>query len=144
MKYASRLQRVYRFAGALVIAGAFFGGAATLAGSRVHAESRPFAPGEPACVDPNGQPHHEGEIITVGDPGHEVRYVCGSDGNFHPLPTAKLVSRGLSGPVVANELAPQFFKSQVLDAARRGHRARPWSTSRGRRWSRRRGALPKL
>jgi hypothetical protein len=35
-----------------------------------------------------------------------VRYVCGSDGNFHPLPTTRLVSRGLPGPMVANELAP--------------------------------------
>jgi hypothetical protein len=105
MEHTSRLHKVYRFAGALVIAGALFGGAATLAGSHAYAEPRPFLPGEPACTDPQGNPHHEGEIILVGDPGKETRYVCGSDGNFHPLPTKMVVHR-LPGSVILNTIAP--------------------------------------
>ena len=45
------------------------------------------------------------EIILVGDPGKETRYVCGSDGNFHPLPTKMAVHR-LPGSVILNTIAP--------------------------------------
>jgi hypothetical protein len=105
MEQTGRLQRVHRFASALLIAGALIGGAATLTGSHAYAEPRPFAPGEPACTGPDGQHYHEGDMIRVGDPDKGPIYVCGRDGNFHPLPT-KLVSRGLPNRVVANEVAP--------------------------------------